>query len=76
MAELPYPLSTNLVSDIEYLLRDVPDRGDTVFNLRRKFGYVYAIGYADGRRAESEEAQADRLYRARATSNPEEMPRR
>jgi hypothetical protein len=80
MAEIPYPLPTHLVGDIEYLLRNVPDRGDTVFNLRRRFGYVYALGYSDGRRAGSEEAQADRLYedtyRARATSSPEETPRR
>jgi hypothetical protein len=65
MAEISYPLPPDLVSDIEYLLRDVPDRGDTVYELRRKFGFVYAVGYSDGRQAVFQETWADRRYAER-----------
>lgn len=55
-----YPIPGHLQADVEIALERIPDRGTTVFHLRRLFGRIYAEGHAAGWSAAQYELHYDR----------------
>lgn len=71
-----YPLPYDLSTELEMALENVPNRGDTVYILRRLAGRIYAEGHQAGRFIGMEEVRRDYRYEAEMDNSAKAAPKR